>query len=449
MAEQAVGLKPGDVIQNTYEILSLLGEGGMGATFKGRNVATGHEVAIKVMTPEFARNDKALDLFRRESSLLRTVQSDAVIRYETTLQDAQNRLFLIMEYVNGKPLAYYVKKGARLTSRDVLKLGLQLAGGLDAIHKLNIVHRDVAPDNILVPEDDILNAKLIDFGLASNTVGTEKSIIGDSVAGKFSYMAPEQLGLFGGKATAATDIYALGLVLLQVAGQAVPGAGMGAAALEIRSKDIRLKGAGLSQPLTKVLEMMLRADPTKRPSDLLGLIRQAIAAEEKSEPGRKRGPVSTPVTMPHDNKKSSRSPALFIGGALVALVIAVGGSAYLFLGSGAVPEDASLRTVDRAIEVTDQADPVAEAVALINKGGTENLEVALGALMKLGTDKETPAETRERALVEVARMYDPDTYDAARSPFPQANAAAARRLYQQAAELGSAEAQNALTRLGE
>ncbi|MEM9269137.1 MAG: serine/threonine-protein kinase, partial [Pseudomonadota bacterium] len=201
MTDTVFGLSPGDVIQNTYRIDKLLGEGGMGATFAGQNIATDHPVAIKVMTPEFARNKKALELFRRESSLLRTVQNEAVIRYETTLQDGEGRLFLVMEYIDGHPLSYYISKGARLEGEDVLKLGRRLASGLAAIHKLGIVHRDVAPDNILVPQNDVQMATLIDFGLASDTVGSEKSIIGDTMAGKFSYMAPEQLGLFGGKVT--------------------------------------------------------------------------------------------------------------------------------------------------------------------------------------------------------------------------------------------------------
>lgn len=217
MAEHSVlGLRPGSVVQDSYRIERLLGEGGMAATFAATNLATGHPVALKVMSPAFSANRKAVELFRRESTLLRSVRNDAVIGYETTLMDAEGRLFLIMEFVDGKPLSDYVRKGLRLKPQDVLALGARLAGGLAAIHALGIVHRDIAPDNILIPHDDITEAKLIDFGLASDTVGTDQSIIGDSFAGKLSYCAPEQLGLYGNKARPATDAYALGLKPLSI-----------------------------------------------------------------------------------------------------------------------------------------------------------------------------------------------------------------------------------------
>lgn len=186
-------LKPGTIIQDTYKITRLMGEGGMGATFAGRNLATDHDVAIKVISTAFSDNKRAVDLFRREANLLRTIQHEAVVRYETTLQDKEGRLFLVMELLDGAPLSDYVQKGARLGSEDVLRLGRRLAAGLDAIAAVGMVHRDIAPDNIFVPGGDIQSAKLIDFGLASNTVGTEKSILGDDFAGKFSYCAPEQL----------------------------------------------------------------------------------------------------------------------------------------------------------------------------------------------------------------------------------------------------------------
>ncbi|MCY4334003.1 MAG: protein kinase [Litoreibacter sp.] len=446
-ANGVFGIKPGDVIQNTYKVEKLLGEGGMGATFKGHNMTTDHDVAIKVMIPSFAKDERAVSLFKRESSLLRTVNSDAVIRYETTLQDAEGRLFLVMEYVPGKPLAAYLKRGARLDSEGVLKLARRLAGGLDAIHKLNIVHRDIAPDNILVPEEEILKAKLIDFGLASDTAGTEKSILGDSVAGKFSYMAPEQLGLFGGKATPATDIYALGLVLMQVAGLSVPGAGKGIGAIESRREDLSLAGADISTPLKKLLESMLKADPKDRVSNLSAAISRALEAGDDDETTGPPIPGGTGSGSTGGGSEKSKLPLLIAAG--VVGVALIGGGAY-FLTQGDRPTGpSSVTTTEESKEIVVGDDPVDKAIELVNTGGRENLEVALGVFMKLGNDAEASSDTRIRALMEVAKMYDPETYDPNRSPFPQANKNAARRTYQKAADLGSADALNAVNRLGE
>jgi serine/threonine-protein kinase len=434
MAPGSGELKAGDLIQDTYEVISQLGEGGMGATYKGRNIATGHAVAIKVMTPEFSRNSKAEALFKRESSLLRTVQNEAVIRYETTLKDAEGRFYLVMEYVEGKPLSHYISRGARLAPEDVLKLGKRLAGGIAALHKFNIIHRDIAPDNIMVPDDDIMGAKLIDFGLASDTVGTEKSIIGDSFAGKFSYSAPEQLGLFGAKVTPATDVYALGLVLMKIAGLSVPGEGMGAAALDARRNDLKIVDKKVPAELARVLEAMLRADPADRPADISAIFASGVSASAAAEPVAE--PAKRGIALP-----------LALGGIASAALAA--GIWFFFIRSDLPTTGASITQAETANEALAADDPLASMIALIDKGGSDNLNAAFGALMAYGNDKANADTDRRKAYVMVAQMYDPDTYDATRSPFPGPNATAARRFYQRAADLGSDDAVAALERLGE
>lgn len=444
MTNSMQGLKPGDIIQDTYEIIRLLGVGGMGATFEGRNLATGHSVAIKVMSAEFSRNEKAVQLFRRESSLMRTVHSDAVARYETTLQDKSGRLFLVMEFVQGKSLADYTAKGARLGDDDLAKLGLRLATGLAAIHKLNIVHRDIAPDNIQVPDDDILGAKLIDFGLASNTIGTEKSIIGDSIAGKFSYMAPEQMGMFGGKATAATDVYALGLVLLRISGRPVPGEGLGLAALEPRRADIPLKGLGFAPPLAKLLAAMLRADPVKRPTDLVPLFRKVIEAIGKSS--RSAGGVGkTAVGVTGIETKETSRSLLPIAAAALVLVVAGGGVVWKYVDLS--PDTSGQSNTAQQVVAAD--NPFQEVDDLLTKGGSDNLNAAFGALMALSQDPDATETRRIEATLRVARMYDPKTHSAESSPFPKPNASAALRMYQRAADMGSDDAARAVDRLKE
>ncbi|HKL05267.1 MAG TPA: serine/threonine-protein kinase [Roseovarius sp.] len=451
MEKSVLGLKPGDMIQDTYRIDSLLGEGGMGATFRGTNTAAGHPVAIKVMTPEFARNSRAVDLFRRESSLLRTVQNDAVVRYETTLQDKSGKLYLVMEYLSGKPLLYYLDKGARLASEDVLKLAERLCSGLAAIHALGIVHRDVAPDNILVPDEDVSQAKFIDFGLASDSVGTDKSILGSDFAGKLRYCAPEQLGLFDNRITPATDIYALGLVLMRCAGLTVPGDGKGWAAIDDRREDIKIRDDRVSRNLRGVLEAFLRADPSLRPADPLALVRKALAAE-KAGAQRTDGPKDRPPAPDaRDSKPDTGGRASTVVALIAGLVIVAGGAAWFFLmGPGAsTTSGASTKQAALAQDAAQSNDPLAEAENLIAASGAENLNAAFGALMALSGDDSQSTDIRIRANIMIAEMYDPATHDTARSPFPRANPAAAKRHYQRAADLGSETAAQALSRLAD
>ncbi len=452
MNMRATGIGPGSVIQDSYRVDKLLGEGGMGATYKGVNLATGHDVALKVITPEFARNKKAADLFRREANLLRTVQSPAIVRYETTLIDRNGQLYLVMEYIDGKPLKHYLDKGARLAEADLLKMADRLLDGLSAIHKLGIVHRDISPDNIMIPGGNIARAMLIDFGVASDSVGGEHSIIGDTFAGKISYSSPEQLGIGEGTVSAATDLYAVGLVLMKTAGLAVPGAGGRLAdAIDARRSDIvisstllkQVPGLSLGQGTRRLLEALLRADPKDRARNPRELVAQAQAEAETAAAPK---PVFEDEPLPESARRGP--PLLAIVAGIAVFVAALGGGAWYYLGQhSAAPAGVAVEQAAIASGAVQAADPLAQTMALINSGTADNLNAAFGALMAIARDEARDRDLRARASLEIARMYDPATHDAARSPFPAPNPSAARRFYEQARELGAVEAQAALDRL--
>jgi serine/threonine protein kinase len=442
MEKPILGLGPGSIVQDTYRIEELLGEGGMGATFRAVNLTTRHPVAVKVMTPSFAANRQAVELFRRESTHLRSVQNDAVIRYETTLQDREGRLFLVMEFVDGKTLKHYVARGSRLASRDVLALGLRLAQGLAAIHAMGIVHRDIAPDNIMIPDETVAKAKLIDFGLASDTVGTDKSIIGTGFAGKLDYCAPEQFGLFGNRIGPATDRYALGLVLMKVAGLAVPGEGKGMAAIEDRRLDIKVTSEKVSPGLRRVLETLLRADPAQRGDDLVALFEAAQVEEAKTAKSSKAPKQRTGIA---GATGSGGKQALLVAAALV-LAAALGGGVWYVWWQGKPAVSSEVETARKTLSADD---PLQAVEAQIAAGGSENLNAALAVLLAYARDETRPAANRAEAAMMIARMYDPKTYDVALSPFPEPNAAAARRYYEQAVQLGATGAAEALGRLAQ
>ena len=256
-------LSPGTRLNGIYEIDHPIGLGGMGEIYKGHVVETGDPVAIKMMLAELSENDAAFTLFRKEASALHHIQHDAVVRYYVfTVEPVLRRPYLAMEFVNGRTLTDILHDDGPLSFEAVLSLLHRLASGLQAAHEHGIVHRDISPDNIIVPNNDVTRAKIIDFGIARTA--QHGTVIAGGFAGKFNYVSPEQLGLFGGDVTGKSDIYSLGLVLVQtLTGKPVD---MGGSQVEIVEKRRKVPDLGaIDMRLRPLLERMLQPDPAQRP----------------------------------------------------------------------------------------------------------------------------------------------------------------------------------------
>ena len=206
------GVSAGTRLNGIYEIDGMIGVGGMGEVYKSHEIQTGTTVAIKMLLPEMAENDAALALFRKEASALHYLMHEAIVRYFVfTVEPVLQRPYLAMEFVDGRSLADILEEGP-LTFEALLRLMRRVASGLKAAHERGIIHRDVSPDNIIIPQNDVARAKIIDFGIARSTQIGDATIIGTGFAGKHNYVSPEQIGLFGGDVTAKSDIYSFGLV---------------------------------------------------------------------------------------------------------------------------------------------------------------------------------------------------------------------------------------------
>ncbi len=258
-----VGLSPGRQLNGVYEIEDLIAVGGMGEVYKGRAIQTGDAVAIKTIRPDLAQNQAAMSLFRKEAAALHNLYHEALVRYYVFSVDPQvGSPYLAMEYVDGEPLSDVLKRGA-LGYEAVRVLQRRLADGLQAAHELGIVHRDISPDNVILPTGQVGRAKIIDFGIARSTLLGEVTVIGGGVAGKFGYMSPEQLGLYGGTVTPKSDIYSLGLVLAEaLGGRALDMQGTQAEVIEKRRRVPDL--SGLDSRMRPLLESMLQPNPADR-----------------------------------------------------------------------------------------------------------------------------------------------------------------------------------------
>ena len=253
----------GTQISGTYELDERIAAGGMGEVFRGHNIQTGDPVAIKIVLPEFAQDQMILALFRKEALVLNHLFHEAIVRYHVfAIDQALGRPYLAMEFVDGVPLGEMFERGP-MPAADARILLARLASGMAAAHAAGVIHRDLSPDNIILPGANVSRAKIIDFGIARTGVGGE-TVLGGLFAGKYNFVSPEQLGLFGGEIGEASDIYSLGLVI----GAALRGKpfDMGGSQVDVIEKRRVVPDlTGIDPELQPIVEAMLQPDPADRP----------------------------------------------------------------------------------------------------------------------------------------------------------------------------------------
>ena len=208
--DSAAVLQIGEVLAGRYEILQLLGEGGMGAVYK----ATDHEldrfVALKVIRRELASNPSILARFKQELLLAHKVTHRNVIRIYD-LGEAEGVKFITMEFIEGKDLRSLIKEKQKFTPEETVDVIQQVCQALDAAHSVGVIHRDLKPQNIM--QDPAGRILVMDFGLARTLVGDGMTQTG-AIVGTMEYMSPEQA--LAKDLDQRSDIFALGLILFEL-----------------------------------------------------------------------------------------------------------------------------------------------------------------------------------------------------------------------------------------
>ncbi|MCG8588558.1 MAG: serine/threonine-protein kinase [Proteobacteria bacterium] len=255
---------PGDVLFGAYEIIDVLGSGGMGAVYRARHLSLGGQRAIKVMHSSRGQSAELLERFHREAQSLLEVHHPAVVRCHDLLRDDHGRVVLVMEMIEGVSLAAHLLQNGPLAAADVRALGARVASGLAAAHARGVIHRDVSPDNIVLPDGRPDQAKLIDFGIAK-MADPDTSTIAEGFKGKLGYASPEQLGFFEGRVDARSDFYSLGLVLCEAATGSPVQMGANFAQAADARRTLAEHPPELPAPLRKLIEPLLRFDPSERP----------------------------------------------------------------------------------------------------------------------------------------------------------------------------------------
>lgn len=244
-------------LPDRFTRIELLGEGSQALTVGAYDEKTGREVAIKVLDLGRVRDWKAFDRFERECSVLQSLDHSGVPTYfEQIREDDEGRYLLVMERVQGHTLADDLASGRRRSEAQLFELLGQLLDVLEYLHGLHpsVIHRDIKPGNVMVRPDG--SVVLVDFGGVAKVFRPEGA---STVVGTFGYMAPEQLY---GRATPASDLYALGATVAAVA------AGEDAEKLPRRGLEVDLSDAINPGRLRTVLGALLRADPDERPGSV-------------------------------------------------------------------------------------------------------------------------------------------------------------------------------------
>ncbi|MBL4845163.1 MAG: serine/threonine protein kinase [Planctomycetes bacterium] len=255
---------PGDVVDSTYRIEALLGEGGMGRVYRAYDSGRGHEVALKILHPRLV-TDLILKRFELEALLLaRLDEGGGVVRVYTS-GSWLGMPYYAMELVEGRDLSAVIREGA--SPHQVAKIVLKLARILEECHGAGVLHRDLKPANVLIGETG--QVKLVDFGIAKDIEHSQVEALTQTgeVNGSPAYMAPEQAQASFGAQGPRTDVYGLGVILYEGLAGRPPFGGSWMAVLSSVVADVPPSPSSLRAGVPRDLERVCLRAMAKRPED--------------------------------------------------------------------------------------------------------------------------------------------------------------------------------------
>src|SRR5882762_6296550 len=305
-------LTPGTILGERYEIIRLLGQGGMGAVYQAHDRELERQVALKVIRGDMAANPEILRRFKQELILARQITHKNVIRI-FDLGQADGIKFITMEYIEGQDLQGLLKQKKRLEPADAAKIIAQVCRALEVAHAEGVIHRDLKPQNIML--DKTGRVYVMDFGIARSTLTSSMTQTG-ALIGTPDYMSPEQAK--GQKVDARSDLFAVGIIFYEIlSGQSPFNADTTMGKLWKRTSEPARPLGELDKtipgPLSEIVKKCMEIDPQKRYATATELLH---AIEDWQGPG-----AGTRVTV----GRASTLPgyAKWVGAGLaVALVVA-------------------------------------------------------------------------------------------------------------------------------
>jgi eukaryotic-like serine/threonine-protein kinase len=265
-------MSAGDVIAGRYELVELIGRGGMSSVWKAHDRLLDRTIAIKLLHEQFTQDEEYVERFRREARSVAQLSHPNIVTVIDRGED-EGRQYIVFEYVEGENLKQLIERSGPLPVRDALLLTLQMARALGFAHERGLIHRDVKPQNVLLNEDG--QPKMTDFGIA-RSVDVEGVTVTGTVLGTSEYIAPEQAR--GQRVDALTDVYSLGVLLYELLAGRVPFQGESFVAIALRH---------VNEPAPSVLELRPDCPPrvglaveramAKRPEQRFGSMNEFCA----------------------------------------------------------------------------------------------------------------------------------------------------------------------------
>lgn len=370
MGQQFQGFRAGEIVDDRYEIIDTIGQGGFGVVYRARQIAIDRVVALKVLLPEADTVDpQAVERFRREAVLISSLESPNTITLYEFGQTNHGLLYTVMEFARGETLRQTVAREGQLQPNRVVHIIKQSLSSLHEAHQRGIIHRDLKPANIMVGEyaGQTDHVKILDFGIAKilKSGDTQSTLaLTGRIVGTPRYMAPEQLR--GVNPSPAVDLYALGLVMYEMlTGQPAVTANdpMEQVQAQMRPQNFMLPPnlPGVTPTFLGIVNRALEKDPAKRfqAADVFSRaldgasqinvpnadaaktkqVDQAMIAQLQANVAQSRQ-AHVPHGHPHSSRAKKKSGlGIYITFAALFFLVALSGLAFLLVSSNGADDD--------------------------------------------------------------------------------------------------------------
>ena len=383
----------GQTLKDRYTITARLGKGAMGTVYRAADAQTGQDVVLKVISSELALDPSMLERFKREGEALRQLKHPNIVGFLDAFEHDEHYV-IVMEYIPSGSLYDLIKTGP-LPIERASQIALDLCDALIRAHRLNIIHRDIKPDNVLMDEDG--TPKLADFGVARLIEGTRMTRTGTKVGTPY-YMAPEAWK--GETIDAQSDIWSLGVLMYEMLAGKVPFDGDTEFAVMTRvcttpPPELKKLRADVSPGLVKIITRMLTREKDRR----YQTAREVAVDLERGEPATTPfHPKAKPAPKKKEIKKPVRLNKNMIGVVgLVTLVLGIGLVSMLYgRGQFGEPSSTQIAATDISISVSPTSALGIGSTTISDKDGMVLVFVPEGEFImgsEDGDENEKPVHT--------------------------------------------------------